>query len=254
MEKVHTRNTRLELHILDTYFFLRLGVGLLALAFPILLWALSKVLVGVSLQESMSAYYHAGMRNVFVGVLFAIAFFLLLYKGFSRREDWALNIAAILAVVIAVFPMNIDWSIGCNLTCENSNEILQCLELSFKPFTAGKLHGACAILFFIAIGFVSICCSGESLYLVEDKQHRNYYRHTYRILGWAMVILPLVAWGLFTFAHLGEPGSKNYSIFFVELAGIWAFAAYWLLKTYELRETRGDKHFVPSEYRQNEEA
>lgn len=254
MKIISTKTTRLERHILDTYFFLRLGLGLLAFAFPVLLWTLGKVLVGTSLLESMSAYYHTGVRNVFVGVLFAIAFFLLLYKGFSRHEDWALNIAAVLAIGIAVFPTNIEWNIGCGLTYENSPEIFQCLELRFKPFTAGKLHGSCAILFFAAIGYISVFRSGESLYLVEDEQHRNYYRHFYYILGWAMFILPVVAWGLFTFAHLGEPASKNYSIFFVELMLIWAFAAYWLLKTYELRATRGDKHFVPSLYRQNEKA
>lgn len=239
---------RLERHILDTYFFLRLGVGLLALSFPVLLWAGGELLVNTPLQESMSAYYHTGMRNVFVGVLIATGFYLILYKGFSRYEDWALNIAALLAVGIAIFPMNVAWNIGCGISGDTS-----CLEDRFKPFMAGHVHGTCAALFFLAIGYVSIFRSGETLYLVENKEHRTYYRHIYRTLGVWMLLFPGIAWALFTFAHQGVPGSKNYSVFFVELAGVWVFAAYWLTKTHELRSTEGDKKFVPPYLRPREE-
>ncbi len=77
-------------HILSTYFILRIGMGIIAIAFPISLWFVG-LLRGVELQTSMSAYYHTSMQDVFVGILFALGTFLYLYKGFSKGENIALN-------------------------------------------------------------------------------------------------------------------------------------------------------------------
>jgi len=241
-------STRIDRHILDTYFYLRLGTGLLAFMFPILLWVGGKALFGISLLESMSNYYHTGMRNVFVGVLFAIGFFLMLYKGFTQREDWALNLAAALAVGIALFPMNIDWNIGCNIDCKTAVDTCACLESRFKPYMEGGLHAVCAALFFLSIAYVAIFCSGETLYLVDAKK-RKLYKYIYYVLGWMMVAVPAVVWLLFTFAHQENPNGKNYSIFFVEFAGIWVFSFYWLVKTLEVHKTNADRDFVPAALR-----
>jgi hypothetical protein len=63
----------------------------------------------------MSAYYHAidslypdqgipgqgSMRNEFVGILFAVGALLFAYQGYSRLEDYALNLAGVLALETA---------------------------------------------------------------------------------------------------------------------------------------------------------
>src|SRR5688500_3060530 len=72
----------LDRHISLTYRNLRVGMGVLAVAFPLLLWWIGLV-CSVELQRSISAYYHTSMRDVFVGVLFAVGAYLYLYKGFS---------------------------------------------------------------------------------------------------------------------------------------------------------------------------
>jgi hypothetical protein len=93
----------LQQHIYKTYFLLRGGLCLLALAFPFLLWGIGSW-NGSPLQNSISDYYFAfapedsplrvfPTRVVFAGVLFVLGFFLILYRGFSRTENWALNIA-----------------------------------------------------------------------------------------------------------------------------------------------------------------
>jgi len=117
----------LDAHISKTYSGLRNGIGWLAIALPLVLslWGYWKH--GLPPQDSISAYYHAFvpsgkppgllevagngvMRNWFVGILWAIGVFLVLYRGYGRRENIALNFAGVLLIMVAMFPM--DWTCG----------------------------------------------------------------------------------------------------------------------------------------------
>ena len=89
-------------HIIDTYFSTRFGIGVIGIAFPIILWLIG-LKFGVPLQGSISAYYHTPMRNVFVGILFAIGASLFLYKGYGTTEDFVLDAAGILALCIDLY-------------------------------------------------------------------------------------------------------------------------------------------------------
>src|SRR5262245_6980282 len=105
-------------HIIVTYRRLRLGMGFIALFFPLIL-----LLVGygsqIKFETSYSAYYFglpAGdldarifpgifpTRVFFCGLLFALGVFLILYKGFNRSEDILLIIAGLAAICVAIFP------------------------------------------------------------------------------------------------------------------------------------------------------
>ena len=104
----------LEKHILATYLSLRYGLAAIAFSFPVLLWIGGHLYAHVGLQNSMSAYYYActegrSIRTWFCGTLFAVAACLYLYKGYRRAENIALNLAGLLALGIAEFPM--DWTV-----------------------------------------------------------------------------------------------------------------------------------------------
>jgi hypothetical protein len=116
--------------IKETYRVLRLGLGWSAIFLPLTLWLVG-LARGVSLQGSMSAYYHTDTRDVFVGVLFAAGAGLYLYRGFSRIENWMLNAAGLFAIGVALFPARAD---------------------------AGRitLHGICAVLFLCVLR-MSLC-------------------------------------------------------------------------------------------------
>src|SRR5687768_1056650 len=86
----------LHKHMFNTYFVLRKGMACTAIVFPLLLWWVG-AWADIDLQGSMSAYYHTSMRNWFVGLLFAVGGMLYLYKGFSMRENVALNLAGLFA-------------------------------------------------------------------------------------------------------------------------------------------------------------
>lgn len=233
----------IDQQIKSTYIVLRVGAAAIGFALPLLLWGGGKV-AGITLRDSMSAYYWATpaepcpcgenpdhscitkaskvdlsvtpsmeekslvpgtMRNWFVGLLFAIGALLCVNQGHSRKEDVALTAAGLLAVGIALFPM--PWN---------------CYQHPFSP------HGFCAVSFFLCIAFVSAICSRETLALIQDPKVRARYRRTYVGLSLAMIVSPIAAYA-FNFITL-----QHSYVFWAELFGIYAFAAYWCVKTKEM--------------------
>jgi hypothetical protein len=87
-----------------SYLTLRKGIGLLGLALPFVLSFGAFVVFQQALQSSISYYYWTGMRDVFVGTLFAIGFFLLSYQGYEKADNIAGNLACLFAVGVALFP------------------------------------------------------------------------------------------------------------------------------------------------------
>jgi hypothetical protein len=224
----------IEVHITSTYKVLRRGLAFLAIGLPLVLSILGFFQYGLAPQDSISAYYHAyastapgfdplleagkgQMRNWFVGILWAIGVFLILYQGYGRRENIALNLAGTLLILVAMFPM--EW------TCRNT-----CSKIS--------LHGVFAASFFIVIGYVCIFRAGDTLELIRDAAKKASYRRTYRIIGLIMWVFPVVVVGLtfFRFYLFGR-----YTVFFIEAAGIWTFAYYWWQKSVEIDESRADQ-------------
>lgn len=66
-------------------------------------------------QTSISAYYYTPVRAVFVAVLMAIGLSLIVMKGSTVREDVCLNVAGMLAPVVALVPTSDHgtcWSIA----------------------------------------------------------------------------------------------------------------------------------------------
>lgn len=227
--------TDIQKQMMATFLSLRVGVGVIGILFPLVLWCGGNI-AGIHLADSMSAYYHANrdcidpqrpedqapcsalplpagegpMRNWFVGILFAVGVCLYLIKGFSRWENIFLTSAGILAVCVAIFPM---------------------------PWTGGKfigfpIHYVSAVAFFIFIAFVCMFCSGKTLKFMPDIPNRDKviarYKFLYRVLAISMAVSPVAA---YAFSEFTGP---NRRVFWAEAFGILAFGIYWLVKTKEL--------------------
>jgi hypothetical protein len=207
----------LQKHIAGTYFRLRLGMVVLAAALPLALWLGGWFADHAALRCSMSAYYFSpAMRDTFVGVLFAVGMFLYLYKGFSRRESWALNLAGACAVGIAMVPTT--------PVCGERGRIF---------------HGIFAVLFFLAIAYVCVFRAADTLSLIRDTRKAERLRAVYRWLGAAMVASPLIAVALAYSLHPADRGGSL--VFFVETVAVLTFAAYWLAKSLELSATDAEE-------------
>jgi hypothetical protein len=226
--------SKLRKHILSTYLTLRYGIVAIGALLPVVVY-----LVGafnhVPLQKSISAYYWASeydndsmdshsdtgvidkarliahSRDWFVGGLFAVAAFLYLYKGFSSAENVALNLAGALAVGVAVFPM--EWK--CGAACADKFSV----------------HGFCAVTMFVCLVYVVWFRAADTLLLVPEK-NRARYRRIYAIVGLVMLASPVTAFVLNSLL-----GKRHSYVFFIEAAGIWAFALYWGVKSSELKQS-----------------
>src|SRR5262249_54456803 len=97
------------------------------------------------IRNSISAYfYHDVMKPVFVGTLFLVGTLLILYRGQSIAEGWMLNVAGVLLMLVAVFPM--DW--------QSSDS-----GMSWHAW----IHYISAVLFFICLGSVNAFRSKDTL-------------------------------------------------------------------------------------------
>jgi hypothetical protein len=226
-------------------------MAFLAILLPPLLWFIGKYAMSTPLQNSMSAYYHTELRDVFVGALIGIGFLLFLYKGFSRREDWALNISGILALGIALFPTN-PWPKSnaaeqapsiftckplCDADCMKYSDVL---DRTSQFMIDASLHGYCAVLFFIPIFLVCAVFSRETLKTIEAPRTRRTFMTIYLILGATMLVLPLVLLAMREFGAFGHNLCSDATIFAVEWALVWSFATFWIVKTIEMRINRAD--------------
>ena len=205
-------------HIFESYFNLRTGIAALAILFPLVLWLGGK-LIGIELRESMSAYYleidGKTMRDWFVGILWAIGVFLILYKGWERKqggglnENWALNLAGLCAIGVAMFPTTLA------VTPEEKREI--------------TLHGTLAFSLFLFMAYVCIFRARDTLGELNNEKLRKRFKRIYVVLGVAMVFTPFTAWCFAVVLH----GLEKHT-FYVEWFGVWVFAFYWLVKSSEL--------------------
>jgi hypothetical protein len=217
-----------------TYFALRMALGLLALMLPVALALGGRWLQGLSLQPSISAYYHTDVRDIFVGTLWAIGVGLIAYKGFSRREDWALNLGGVLACCIAAFPMPAEEALQCiQPACDQACLALsRVLDRTADVAIAVKLHFPAAVSFYIVLGFVMIACAHATLHLVP-KARRRLFLVAYPVLG--VLFVASMAWA-FVLLKLGPDAGRPCQdrwVLGVEVAGLVPFAMFWFLKTYE---------------------
>lgn len=230
---------RLDFRMIATARMLRLGMGVLALLFPFLLWGIGGW-YGLKLQASMSDYYIAWpadqcgffpARDILVGLLCAISSGLIAYRGFTRLEDWLLDVAGVAGFVIAFFPNNLE-----------ASQASACAAL--KPIFDGQqqgiplLHDAASAVMFVALGAVVIACGRKTLPFIKSKAWRESLDWTYIGIGVLMVLTPAAG---FLVNELFQLKSK---IFFTEAFALELFAVYWLLKLAELWITGGEQKLL----------
>jgi hypothetical protein len=208
------------------------------------LWWLKEAL---PVQDSLSAYYHAGnacfpfqgvYRDLFVGLLAAIGFCLVIYTGFGKLENWLLNIAGVSLLGVAYF--SIDWP--------NSAAIDSCRMIpSFQPFKASLLFGLpvsihtfSAVIFFLAITLTNVFTALNTVEIIDDRDKQRLWRNVFQVFRF---IMP-VSLGIVLLLLRGD----RRLVLWLEWAGIWAFSIYWLLKSVEILSTKLDVDIVNGKY------
>ena len=98
-------------------------------------------------RGSLSAYYYSGARELFVGLIWAIAVFLLIYKIVEwSRESLLSSVAGLAAIAVAVFPTGRP---GRRLSARR-----RCRTGSARV-AVEKIHFVAAAVFIAALGLIS---------------------------------------------------------------------------------------------------
>lgn len=207
-----------------SWLLLRTLVGLVGIALPILLVLLDRLVFESGLRDSLSAYYHSGVRDLFVGGLCAIAFFLVAYKIASRSLDNTLScVAGIALFLVALFPTGLPEKVLATPLQERLGETL-----------VGTVHYAAAAIFLGSLAWISFLFG-----MREGKRGPREGKRTptfWQRFHWtcAGVIVAALLWIVVT-ALAGWPPR---ALLAGEVVAVWAFSASWLMKGLELDTLR----------------
>jgi hypothetical protein len=181
---------RSEESMVFSYLALRITVGILGFAFPFILSLGALILYQTDMQGSMSAYYHTGMRDVFVGTLCVIGFFLLSYRGYERSDDIAGSLACLFAVGVAIFPTNPDGVGGSRVI--------------------GFVHQGFAVVFFLILIYFSLFLFTKTNPEKQPTRRKLVRNKVYRVCGYTMIvcILLIVIYSLLP-SRTNEDTSQN---------------------------------------------
>ncbi|MCM0675533.1 hypothetical protein NCC78_12645 [Micromonospora phytophila] len=192
---------------------LRLGIGVVGIALPIVLPVGNALLTDrFALLGSISGYYHTDMRDVFVGSMCAVGVFLIWYR-YRRLDDLLGTIAGVLAIAVALFPTATDAPAG---------------SLSTIDVTIGRVHQVSAAALFVLLAVFCLWLfpmSGRRARATRGTRVRN---GVYRTCG--IVILAAIALGVASNALPESVQDTLKPLFWCEAVAVFAFGVAWLVK------------------------
>jgi hypothetical protein len=158
------------------------------------------------------------MRNLYVGILCAIALFLFSYKGYDRIDSIAGNLACIFALLIAFFPTSV------------TEPLTPCILSPYENKISSSIHFFSAGGFFVILAYFSIFLfTKKEPKPTKMKLKRN---KIYRICGYIIFGCILIMAVIFLLERLNRgQGLKKYDpIIWLETLALWAFGISWLVK------------------------
>lgn len=195
-------------------------IGFLGVSLPIVLiigtWVVSEC---HQIQNSISAYYHTSLGNLFVGIICAMALCFWAYEGYGRVDRIFGVLVAIFAFCVAMFPT----SVGPPYT--------DCLNADVTNGVIGRIHLACAILMFLGLAFFSLFLFTKSKVgeiIDRDKRRRN---RIYKACGVAIITFMILI-GIYWLwlDEVYSSLSKFKPVFWLEALCLWAFGISWFTK------------------------
>lgn len=195
---------------------LRKAVGWLGICLPLAMITGNFLFAGCThLQDTVSHYYYSITGDLFVGILSAVALFLFTYKGYDKRDNLWTCLAGVFALCIALFSTNDNSSDSCAIIHLPDNELRR------------VVHYVSAAAFFLILAGISFFLFTKSKgTMTKEKKTRN---SIYRICG-LVIILCLLAIGLYGFSTDESSWSRYKPVFWLEWIALIAFGFSWLVK------------------------
>jgi len=199
-------------NLVISFLTLRKIIGVLGVAFAFVLFLGAMLVFDTGIRRAISNYYYTGMRDVFVGTLFVIGFFMLSYRGYDRRDAIAGNLACLFAVGIALFPVAPEG------------------DVSAVERVLDYVHTACTAGFFGALIYFCLCLFTRTDPSVPRTPQKKLRDRIYRACGYTMIACMLLIGG-YLFIEDSADALRPYTpAFWLEGIAIVAFGASWLVK------------------------
>lgn len=189
-----------------SYLILRTLIGAIGIALPIFMVAGCFIYGGCSeIQDSISDYYHTGVRDIFVGFLFVLGFFLLSYRGYDRIDNIVASLGFVFALGVALCPTQ-----SCYKVIQN-------------------LHFVSAGLLFSVFIYFSIFLFRKGEEKAKRKRRKNQRNNIYLACG-VLIIFCMICIAL-SFVFLTKEQLTAYKpVFWFESFALWLFGFSWLIK------------------------
>jgi hypothetical protein len=210
---------------LKSYLLMRTVIGFIGIFLPtVLLLGDIVFLKGSPLPRgSLSAYYHSGMRDLFVGSLCVTALFLITYKVFEKNLDNTLSLIAGVAVLgVAWFPTGRP---------AGSTSPATPLQEKLGESTVMTIHFICAGIFIGSLAVMSYLFGlreGE-----RPPQPGKRPPGFWRWFHWSCAIAIVAAVVFVALTKLLD-WFDSYSLLIGETVAVLAFGVSWLMKGLEL--------------------
>jgi hypothetical protein len=215
---------------LRSYLLMRAVIGFIGLALPFLLVLGDMALERGKIRGSLSEYFYTGLRDVFVGALFATGLFLVTYKVFEHNLDNVLStVAGVAALAVALFST--DRPGGSTLA-------LTPLQERMGEMTVATVHYVGAAVFIISLGIISLYFGireGKRTVLQGKLSPVFWRRFHFGCAAGIGVAVVFIAVAELT----GWP--DHYALLIGETVAVLSFGASWLMKGLELRVLLGPK-------------
>lgn len=216
-----------------SYLLIRMIVGLIGFLLPTSLFLLDGWVLrgGLVVKGSLSAYYHSGARDLFVGALCVTGFLLITYMAAQKRnwDYWLSTIAGIAALGVALLPTSRPRLSDTAPLCGTLPPPVGCTQLqqAFGETTVAAIHFTCAAIFILSLaGLCFVFARRERVHTSNQTQVRLHFT-----CGGA--ILAAVAWVGLGFVLDVEVFGLT-PLYLGEIVSVYAFGIAWIAKGRDL--------------------
>ncbi|MBV9097714.1 MAG: hypothetical protein JO079_06630 [Frankiaceae bacterium] len=217
---------------LKSYLLLRVLIGLIGIALPILTYAGTALLPGGhwgTVRGSLSSYYYSGMREFFTCALAVTGVFLMTYKAFQRDlENYLTLFGGFAVVLVAFFPTDRPEKIYP----------LTPLQDAFGETAVATVHFVSAIAFIASLAVISYCFGEREGRRAARPGHLSpkFWQTLHRSCAGAIVVAGAF-YAARKFGHLPCGHWINaHDLWLTEVVAVAAFATSWLCKGWEIRQ------------------
>jgi hypothetical protein len=201
----------------DSYTNLKLAIGILGMALPLICIFGGLIFAGLAVQNSVSHYYHTNMRDVFVGLLACASILFMTYSGYGIIDNVVTWLIGLAGAGVVIFP--------CPTYPQMPKALVGILQLT--QAASGPVHFGFSGAFFFLLAINSIFLF--TLSKKKDVGHEKRLRNGIYV-GSGVVILASLA-TLLILSLVAPNYFENSSIALVfEAVMLFTFGVSWLVK------------------------